>query len=70
VLQFDTRSRSLFRRLVFALPDPLLPRLWRRYIRRYPLGQGVPSAMAREAGLEVVKEAGPGTELHFVLVRK
>ena len=34
LLQFDTRRASLSYRLRNALPDPLLPRPWRRGIRR------------------------------------
>ncbi len=37
VLQFDTRPSRAFRRGLLRLPDKLLPRTNRRFIRRYPL---------------------------------
>ncbi len=56
-------------RVAFALPDFMLPRTRRRYIRRYRLTRDELIEMLGAAGLEVTDERDPGTEMHFVLLR-
>ena len=70
VLHFDTRPDPLARRLLLHLPDPLLPRDRRRYIRRYPLPRTWPRERAAAAGLAVVDERDPGSTDHLVLVER
>ena len=55
VLQFDSRPQAAIRRLVLRLPDALLPRDHRRYIRRYPVPPPWPADRAA-AGLALVDE--------------
>jgi SAM-dependent methyltransferase len=69
VLHFDTRRDSAARRLALLLPDRLLPRTRRRYIRRYPLDRDWVLARLARSGVEVLDERGPGTTEHFVLCR-
>ena len=69
VIQFDTRPATLVGRLAFSLPDPVLPRTRRRFIRRYRRSPEAVIALAREAGLTVEEERGAGTALHFLLLR-
>ena len=69
-LQFDTRPNPLVRRLLLRLPDPLLRRDHRRYIRRYPLPASWPAETAAAAGLRAVDERGAGTADHFVLLAR
>lgn len=70
VLQFDSRPDPLLRRLVLRLPDPLLPRDRRRFIRRYPVPPGWPTAAGTAAGLTLIDERAPGTEDHLVLFER
>lgn len=67
-LQFDTRPRSAAYRLRNALPDPVLPRTWRRGIRRIRRDADEVRALFRGAGLEVRAELRPGTEEHVFVV--
>jgi SAM-dependent methyltransferase len=70
ILHFDTRPASLRRRLAMALPDRLLPRERRRYIRRYPLPPGWPREIAAKAGLTIVDERAPATDWHMLLLER
>ena len=70
VLQFDSRPNALARRLALRLPDALLPRDRRRYIRRYPVPPGWPVAIGAAAGLSLLDERGPGTHDHLVLFER
>jgi SAM-dependent methyltransferase len=70
VLHFDTRPNPWSRRLALHLPDPLLPRDHRRYIRRYPLPPAWPGATATAAGLRLVDERRRGTADHLVLLER
>lgn len=70
VLQFDSRSTNLGVRMIQALPDALLPRLRRRYMRRYRRSPGAVSATLAEAGWHVVRESGRGSAAHFVAVNR
>ena len=67
VLQFDSRPNGLARRLALALPDALLPRDHRRYIRRYPVPADWPAAAGSGAGLRQLDERGEGGDHHLVL---
>lgn len=69
VLQFDTRPKTLASRIAFLLPDFVLPRSRRRYIRRYRLDADRVRDMVREAGLELVRERGAGTGGHFLALQ-
>ncbi len=70
MLHFDTRPRSLRRRLALALPDRLLPRSRRRYIRRYSVPVGWPAERAAAAGLTLVDERDPGSPWHMHLFER
>ena len=70
VLQFDSRPQAAIRRLILRLPDALLPRDHRRYIRRYPVAPAWPGDRAAAAGLALVDERGIGTDDHLVLVER
>ena len=70
VLQFDSRPQPALRRLVLRLPDRLLPRDRRRYIRRYPVSPAWPADRAARAGLGLVGERGSGTDDHMVLLER
>ena len=69
-LQFDTRPESFAYHIKTRLPDFLLPRFWRkgiRRIRRYPeqIELGI-----RKAGLEITGELTPSTANHrYILCR-
>jgi SAM-dependent methyltransferase len=55
-LHFDVRRRTLAYWVRFAIPDPLLPRQWRRAIRRIRRTPEAVTAMIRAAGLEIITE--------------
>lgn len=67
VLQFDTRANAQSRRLALRLPDALLPRTHRRFIRRYPLPRDWPAARLRDNGLEILDEKAAGSGNHQIL---
>jgi ubiquinone/menaquinone biosynthesis C-methylase UbiE len=56
VLHFDTGDRSLLRSLALLLPDRLLPRTRRRFMRRYPLTEKQVRELCSVAGLTIVEE--------------
>jgi SAM-dependent methyltransferase len=69
-LQFDTRPKNLAYQLKSNLPDYLLPRFWRkgiRRIRRFP--QEIEKSISR-AGLEIVGELTPFTAYHRYILRR
>jgi SAM-dependent methyltransferase len=68
-LQFDTRPQSLAYRLKTQLPDSLLPRFWRRGIRRIRRSPQEIAASLGRAGLRVVAELAPRSAYHRYLVR-
>lgn len=70
VLHFDTRRPALGRRLVMMLPDRLLPRERRRYIRRYPVPPGWPQERAAAVGLRLVDQWAPGTAWNMLLLER
>ena len=69
-LQFDTRPQTAAYRIKSALPNFLLPRFWRRGIRR--IRRTVPEleALFSQVGLEVVASITPGTDYHRYILRK
>ena len=70
VLHFDTRPESVMRRLALKLPDALLPRTRRRFIRRYPLAEDWARDALGTAGMVIEDERGVGSPEHFVLCRR
>ena len=69
-LQFDTRPESCAYHIKTHMPDFLLPRFWRkgiRRIRRYPeqIELGI-----RKAGLEIIGELTPFTSYHRYILRR
>lgn len=69
-LQFDTRPSNLAYRLKTDLPDFLLPRFWRRGIRRIRRSPEQIEAAIRHADLKIVAELTPGTAYHRYLLRR
>ena len=69
-LQFDTRPKTFAYRLKTRLPDFLLPRFWRRGIRRIRRSKEQIEAAMRRAGLEKVRELTPHTAYHRYILRK
>ena len=70
LLQFDTRRPSPAYRLRNALPDALLPRMWRRGIRRIRRSPARLAALFDAAGLHVTRELGPQSVEHVYILRK
>jgi SAM-dependent methyltransferase len=68
-LQFDTRPRDCRYRLKTRLPDFLLPRFWRRGIRRIRRSPEELEACIRRAGMEIVGELTPHTAYHRFILR-
>ena len=68
-LQFDTRPRDFRYRLKTRLPDFLLPRFWRRGIRRIRRTPEEIEAGIRRAGMEIVGEFTPHTAYHRYILR-
>ena len=68
-LQFDTRPTTLLYRGRNLVPDPLLPRSWRKGIRRI---RRVPESLRnlfQVHGLQVCHELGRESEYHAFIVR-
>lgn len=70
VLQFDTRKSGTFERLYKSLPDPLLPRHHRRFIRRYRRDATWLRDIMKRADLNVIGERQPRTAEHFFLLQR
>jgi SAM-dependent methyltransferase len=68
-LQFDTRPKAFLYRLKTRLPDFLLPRFWRRGIRRIRRSPEEIEACIRQAGMEIVQELTPRTGYHRYILR-
>jgi SAM-dependent methyltransferase len=69
-LQFDTRTESFAYHIKTRMPDFLLPRFWRRGIRRIRRsGQEIEKGI-RNAGLEIAGELTPFTSYHRYILRK
>jgi SAM-dependent methyltransferase len=69
-LQFDTRPATLGYHARNVLPDAVLPRRWRRGLRRIRRSATTLRGLFREAELEVLSEAGPDSEEHVFIVRR
>jgi len=63
-LQFDTRQQNVGYRLKTWLPDFLLPRFWRRGIRRIRQSSEDIEACIQRAGMEILDELSPHTAYH------
>jgi len=68
-LQFDTRPATFLYRIKTELPDFLLPRFWRRGIRRIRRTTPEITECLHRTGLEIVDEAAPATSYHRYVVR-
>ena len=64
-VQFDTRRLPPAVRLIRRLPDPLLPRLQRRGIRRYARDSGWIRELGHRAGLVLEAERSPDSDEHW-----
>ena len=69
-LQFDTRPQSILYAVRNALPDAVLPRDWRRGIRRIRREAPDVRELLSDAGLEVLEEWRPVTGNHGFVVRR
>jgi SAM-dependent methyltransferase len=69
-LQFDTRPDTAAYRFKTLLPDFLLPRFWRRGIRRIRRTPDELEYAMRSAGLEIVGELSPYTAYHRYILRR
>jgi ubiquinone/menaquinone biosynthesis C-methylase UbiE len=69
LFQFDTRSRSALEPLVHALPDVVLPRRYRRHIRRTRRRPELIDSLEERAGLELARERGRGTGYDWRLLK-
>jgi cyclopropane fatty-acyl-phospholipid synthase-like methyltransferase len=67
-VQFDTRPRSLPSFVVSQLPDPLLPRPWRKGIRRIRRSRASLLNLFSASGLTVREELRQDTERHVFLM--
>jgi SAM-dependent methyltransferase len=68
-LQFDTRPRALLYRFRNTLPDALLPRPWRRGIRRIRRRPESLRSLFRDHRLAICEEVGSESEYHAFVVR-
>jgi SAM-dependent methyltransferase len=68
-LQFDTREQNLFYQWKTGLPDFVLPRFWRRGIRRIRRSSTEIEACLRGAGLEIVAELDPHNAYHRYILK-
>ncbi len=66
LFQFDTRPRTAAYLVRNALPDIVLPRLWRRGIRRIRRRPDRIAAILDAAGLRTLREHGEGTDVHVL----
>jgi SAM-dependent methyltransferase len=68
-LQFDTRPATALYRLKTGLPDSLLPRFYRRGIRRIRRSTQEIEAAIKRARLEIVEQLTPRTQYHRYILR-
>ena len=68
-LQFDTRPQTAAYRLKTQCPDFLLPRFWRRGIRRIRRSPSDIAPAIRAAGLAIACELTPRTAYHRYILR-
>ena len=69
-LQFDTRPSTLLYRCRQHLPDAVLPRTWRRGLRRVRRSRETLTPLLTEAGLSLLCEHRRGTALHTLLLKR
>ena len=69
-VQFDTRPKNVAYQIKSSLPDLLLPRFWRKGIRRVRRLPEEIHLAVRRAGLEVVGELGPFTAYHRYILKR
>jgi cyclopropane fatty-acyl-phospholipid synthase-like methyltransferase len=69
-LQFDTRQKNWAYHLKSNLPDFLLPRFWRKGIRRIRRAPTDLEDCFHGVGLEILDELTPGTEYHRYVLRR
>ena len=69
-LQFDTRPKNFAYQLKSNLPDFLLPRFWRKGIRRIRRSPDEIEAGIRKAGLEILGELAPSSPYHRYILRR
>jgi cyclopropane fatty-acyl-phospholipid synthase-like methyltransferase len=67
---FDTRPRTMAYRARQLMPDLLLPKTYRKGIRRVRRGPADLRAMFLSCGLTVADELRPGTDDHVFLLRR
>lgn len=70
LIQLDTRPRSLLASTAHLLPDRLLPRSRRRFMRRYRRDAGVVREWVAAAGLSLVEERNPATGSHWLMLSR
>jgi SAM-dependent methyltransferase len=68
-LQFDTREQTLVYQCKTGLPDFVLPRFWRRGIRRIRRSSAELEVCFRRAGLEIVGELNSHSAYHRYVLR-
>jgi SAM-dependent methyltransferase len=68
-LQFDTRPQGVGYRLKTWLPDLMLPRFWRRGIRRIRRSSVDIEGCIQRAGMEILGELSPQTAYHRYVLR-
>jgi cyclopropane fatty-acyl-phospholipid synthase-like methyltransferase len=69
-LQFDSRPQSLAYHLKSKLPDFLLPRFWRKGIRRIRRSPRQLEESLQEAGLKIAGQRSPSSDYHrYILAR-
>lgn len=69
-LQFDSRPEGLLYRVKNVMPDRMLPRDWRRGIRRVRCRPAAIEASLNANYLETVESVGAQTDLHWYVVRR
>ena len=69
-LQFDTREQNLLYQWKTELPDFVLPKFWRRGIRRIRRSSTEIEVCLRRAGLEIVSEMEPRSAYHRYILRR
>jgi hypothetical protein len=68
-LQFDTRPQDLVYRCKTWLPDFVLPRFWRRHIRRIRRSPIEIEGCIRRAGMEIISQLTPNSAYHRYILR-
>ncbi len=70
LLHFDTRPQSLLYKIKTLMPDFLLPRPWRRGIRRIRRTPSEIEDIFRKYKLTILHEEGRNSDRHFYLLRR